>query len=550
MREYPRQKNTEAVTGLASWVVIGYLIVGGLVAGCSAFFMGPRTWRMADRPIERASAFAWHHRQFKTGLVPRLRWLIGYRLLPLLPLIVAWPLGLILIIWAMRAKNHRQRMRALELAPANMYLTLGVLVFALLLLGMRFLDGPSWAIDLGCVFLLAGLTANLVSGAMSILDLPGQLRRNLMRPYVQFVVIAALQYLALLIGSLLLGPLQLAGRPTIDVVVDQLKGLGAFTNVFDAILTSPRNPTGILLTVTGVCLFALIGKVVFQYRKFVRLPADHAAVVTNLSVQGKIEDARRWLDNIDPKIHGDSALMLPRMMVLVGEGRYEKATVLAEAHAVLQTGDDDSENTRASSRDDVLGTLLTIANLMDLATWQNRQLVRFLVDRGISDGYLSVQALELCDFLDIDRVAEFTQMGISYETHPVLYAQAGWILAGDPEGEARARNMLAAATPRSATDRMARAVADYWISDVSDDDVRAPTEELMDLVEATGELPGWSWRVFARTMDIIATSQVPGSDFQTRARLCEAKLLAGIRKSELQEYESRRAADRIVWDNT
>ncbi|WP_155848805.1 hypothetical protein [Amycolatopsis vancoresmycina] len=525
-------------------IIVIYLAIGAVLAVFSAFYMGPRALKLADKSIDRVVGLASFQRQFKKGLLSRLRWIITYRFLFFPVFVVAWPVTVAYMRRAIISRDYRERTRAVHLAPVNLQVALALFGFALLLLVLRILVGPGWAIDTGSAFLLVALIANLISNSLSALDLPGQLRRNLMQPYVQFIAIAALQYLTLLSGSLLLGPLQVGGKPTLDVVVDQIKGLGAFTHVFDVVLGTPRTPSAILLTLAGICLFAMIGKVLFQYRKFIRQPADHATIVATLSALGRIEDARRWLDKLDAQGFRDGSLLGARLMVLIGENEHEKAYSLAEAQVVLRTGDDGPR--RDHTVDDVLVTLLTTSSFMSLQTGQHWQLVRFAVRRGISDGCLAAMIWPLCEDLEIDQAGQLAGIGISYESHPITHSTAAWLLAGDSPAEDEARARLAAAQPVSDTDKIARAMADCRIRIFHRDDVAPAATELLDLITAAGDLPAWCRPTFGVGVDELVASRLLGRELQERARQCERALYEGLGRGEVEIYNSLKAASRIL----
>ncbi|MEV4056292.1 hypothetical protein AB0J55_34245 [Amycolatopsis sp. NPDC049688] len=526
-------------------IIVIYLAIGAVLAMISAFFMGPRTFKLAEKSIDRVVGLANFQRQFKKGLLSRLRWIITYRLLFFPIFTTAWPVTVAYMRRGIISKDYRERTRGVNLAPVNLQIALALFGFALLLLVLRILDGPGWAIDTGSVFLLVALIANLISNSLSALDLPGQLRRNLMQPYVQFIAIAALQYLTLLSGSLLLGPLQVGGKPTLDVVIDQIKGLGAFTHVFDVVLSTPRTPSAILLTLAGICLFAMIGKVLFQYKKFVRQPADHANIVATLSVLGRIEEARRWLDTLDEQRFRDAAMLGARVMVLVGENEHEKAYSLAEAQVVLRTGDDDRPR-RHHTVDDVLINLLTTSSFMNLRTGQYWQLARFAVRRGITDGCLATLIWPLCEDLDVDEVEKLAGIGISRESHPITHATAAWLLADGSPGENEARARLAAAQPVSDTDKIARAMVDCRIRIFHRDDVTPAATELLDLLAAADHLPPWCGPTFGVGVDELVASRLLGRDLQERARQCERALYEGLGRGEVEIYNSLKAASRIL----
>jgi hypothetical protein len=530
---------------MSGFIVITYLTIGAIVSLLSFFFMGPRGLKLADQPIDRLRALAFFEREFRKDTRSRLRWIL-FRTLPSLVALVSWPVSAALIVKGIKASGYRERMGSLALRPVILLVGSAMLGFALLLLVLRMAGGALWAVDLGCVFLLLGLLCAFVSDLISTTNLPGTLRRNTMQPYLQFVLLAAAQYLSLLIAALLLRQLRAGERLTLDVVIEQIRHLAAFSHVFETIAEAQRSPVGILLTLTGLAFFAMIGKLLFQYRQFIRQPADHAYIVANLAIRGRFEAARRWLDALSRLVLGDSALLHPRILVLLGENRYDEAYRLVGTFHGLRR-DEHSLMYRTQTVDDLLNSLLGTAKTINLDPDQYRRLVAFVVEQGISDACLSIHLASLIEPMSVDRVEELEPLGITADALPVSFHFSGWLLADDPVVEYDVRLRLGALVPASGTDRIARTVAQVRIRLWHHEDVVPPFEELLDLVAGADDLPSWARVEFGLALNEFAgRSRLIGPELRARARQCEMTLLDGAPEDELAAIRSILTAGRML----
>jgi hypothetical protein len=444
-----------------------------------------------------------------------------------------------------KTSGYRERTRSIALMPLNLMVALASCAFALLLVALRLLDGPGWAVDIGCVFLLVGLLSSLVCDTISTTDLPGMMRRNLMQPYVQFVLVAVLDYFSLFIAALLWKQLRTERHLSLEVLQAQVKSLNAFTNIFGALTKVPESAGEALLTLSGIAYFAMIGKLLFQYKQFVRQPADYALIISNLGVQGKFAAARHWLNGINVQMRNDSALIGPRLLVLLGENEHEKAYSLAEAMYSLRS-EEGASIYKTRGVDDILTSLVSTSKLIDLDSVQYRQLLQFAGGRGISDACLSIHISSMLGLAEIGHLDELTELGISFERFPVTHCLVKWILTDERLVEIEARQQLASILPNSSTDRIAQLIADIRMRMYQYEDVAVPLEGVFRLIRETDDLPGWSRMEFALWINEIADRSIISPELQVQAKQCEMALLAGASENELELYKSLRNVARML----
>ena len=528
---------------MSGLIILSYLAVG-VFNGFTAFlFIGPRSLKLADHAVDQVWGLVDFQRQFEKGPLSRIRWILR-RALPLPANIISWPAFATMYYRGAKAKGYREHTRSIALMPLNLMVALASCGFALLLGVLRLLDGPSWAIDIGCIFLLLGLLSSLVCDTISATDLPGMMRRNLMQPYVQFVLVAALNYLSLFIAALLWK--QLRTRDLSPAVLwDEIESLNALTNIFYAFTEVPASPVEILLTLSGIAYFAMIGKLLFQYRQFIRQPADYALIISNLGVQGKFAAARRWLNRINVQMRSDSALIGPRLLVFIGENENEKAYNLAEAMYGLRSEEDTSLYQKRGV-DDILTSLFSTSKLIDLDSAQYQQLLQFAERRGISDACLSIHISPMLRLAEINDLDELTELGISFERFPVTHCLVKWLLADDRLVEIEARRQLGSIDPKTNTDRIAQLIADIRMRMYQYEDVTLPLEGVFRLILETDDLPGWSRMEFALWINEITDRSIISSELQLQAKQCEMALLVGASENELELYKSLRNVARML----
>ena len=528
---------------MSEFIILSYLAVGALNGAAALLFMGPRSLKLADHAVDQVWGLVTFQRQLK-GPWPRVRWVLR-RILPLPANIISWPAFATVYYNGAKAKGYRERSRSIALMPLNLLIALTTFAFALLLAVLRVLNGSSWAVDTGCIFLLVGLLSSLVSNITSTTDLPGMMRRNLMQPYVQFVLVAALHFLSFLIAALLLGQLGDDGQLSLEVVLNQVQDLTSFANVLEAIFTAPRSPIGVLLVVTAIAYSAMIGKLLLQYRQFIRQPADYAQIVSNLSVQGRFDAARRWLDRIDARMPNDASLIGSRLLVLLGENEYERAYRLAEGVHSLR-GEQKTSIYTTRNVDDILSSLISTSKLIDLDPTQYRQLLVFAGQRGISDACLSIHTSMMLVLTRTEHLDDLTGLGISFERFPITHCLVKWTLTDDRLVETDARRQLTSIESTSNTDKVAQLIVDIRMRMFHYADVTLPLQRVFHLIRHTDDLPGWSRMEFGLWISEIADRSVISRELESQARQCEMALLKGANEDELELYKSLRDVGRML----
>jgi hypothetical protein len=529
---------------LSGLIILSYLAIGALSGFAAFLFVGRRSLELADQPIDQVWGLVALQRQLELGPLARIRWILR-RALPLPANIISWPAFAILHYRGAKTKGYRGRSRSIALMPLNLMVALASCAFALLLGLLRLLDGPSWAIDTGCIFLLVGLLSSLICDTISTTDLPGMMRRNLMPPYLQFVLVAVLNYLSLFIGALLWKQLRTEQHLSFDVLKAQVRSLNDFANIFAAVTRVPDSAGEALLTLCGIAYFAMIGKLLFQYRQFIRQPADYALIISNLGVQGKFAMARRWLNGINAQTRNDSAMIAPRLLVLIGENENDKAYRLAEAMYSLRSEEGVSIY-RTRGVDDILTSLISTSKLIDLDPTQYRQLLRFAVNRGISDACLSIHISPLLGPAEINHPDGLTELAISFERFPVTHCLVQWLLTDDRLVETEARRQLASIQPDSDVGVIAQLIADIRMRMYQYEDVTAPLEEVFRLISEADSLPGWSRMEFALWINEIVDRSIISPDLQLQAQQCERALLVDASEDELELYKSLRNVARML----
>jgi hypothetical protein len=307
----------------------------------------------------------------------------------------------------------------------------------------------------------------------------------------------------------------------------------------------PESAGEALLTLSGIAYFAMIGKLLFQYKQFVRQPADYALIISNLGVQGKFAAARHWLNGINVQMRNDSALIGPRLLVLLGENEHEKAYSLAEAMYSLRS-EEGASIYKTRGVDDILTSLVSTSKLIDLDPAQYRQLLQFAGERGISDACLSIHISSMLGLAEIGHLDELTELGISFERFPVTHCLVKWILTDERLVEIEARQQLASIHPNSSTDRIAQLIADIRMRMYQYEDVAVPLEGVFRLIRETDDLPGWSRMEFALWINEITDRSIISPELQMQAKQCEMALLAGASENELELYKSLRNVARML----
>ena len=451
-----------------------YLAIGALNALVAFLFVGPRSLKLADHPIDQVWGLVDFQRQLELGPLSRIRWILR-RALPLPANIISWPAFAALYHSGVKTKGYRERTRSIALMPLNLMVALASCGFALLLAALRLLDGPSWAVDIGCIFLLVGLLSSLVCDTISTTDLPGMMRRNLMQPYVQFVLVAVLDYLSLFIAALLWKQLRTERHLSLEVLEAQVKSLNAFTNIFAAITKVPESAGEALLAASAIAYFAMIGKLLFQYKQFIRQPADYALIISNLAVQGKFTAARNWLNKVNLQMRNDSALIGPRLLVLIGENENEKAYSLAEAMYGLRS-EEGASIYKTRGVDDILTSLISTSKLIDLSRRSTGSCSNLPGGEESATPACQFTSRRCSGSRKVGQLDELAELGIPFERFPVTHCLVKWVLADDRSVELEARQQLASIHPNSSTDRIAQLIADIRMRMHQYEDVTVPLE--------------------------------------------------------------------------
>jgi hypothetical protein len=518
---------------MQAFIILPYLAIGAVfsIIGYFSSTTGSlgRSPRMWDRMVDRARV----QQQIK-GFT-RIQWEIS-RLLSIPTTMVTWP---ILPFLGARVSGSTKLNRASVAALLPWFLVAAVctLGFASLLTILRLLVGPHWSINVGCAILLASLLASLIGSALARTDLPGQLRRNLMQPYVQFIFVAAADYLSLLLAAVLVERLQTGNEISREVILQQIRGMSAFTHVITAIRNTPLAPLTLLLTAVGVAYFTMIGRLVLQYRQFTRRPEDHAFIVNSLATSGKFRLARQWFGKQDQQTRNHSSMMGPRIWLDLEAREFDKAYQLMDAfEAVSGEG---SLAFATKSADSVLYHLIAMAMTFGLNGSALRDLIAFTVERGISDAGLALILPAPVTEIEVKSPDELVDWGISKEGYPMATSFVMWLTTESSAVEDAAREQLASVVPSSKTDRL---VQQYYLIVMALGREEQPIEAVEDLLSEltdVSDLPGWFRVEFsALLLSLSRNDYLEAVDLKRRMLQRRAALLEGANSEEAAWIES------------
>jgi len=506
---------------MPAFIILPYLAIGAILS-IIGYFTGT-AWYFAKTPrmSEGVLAVAAFQRQNK-GFA-RIKWEV-MRLLIVPAIIVGWP-AITYMGSRTSGLTRPKRVRAMGLMPSALLTAVCTLCFAGLLTILRLLAGPHWSILVGCAALLACLLASMVVSTLAKVDLPGQLRVNLMRPYVQFILIAAVDYLSLLLAAVLVERLQTGNEISREVILQQIRGLSAFTHVITAIRNTPLAPLTLLLTAVGVAYFAMIGRLVSQYRQFTRRPEDHASIVAALAASGKSSSARQWFYKQDQQTRNHSSMLAPRIWLDLEAREYDKAYQLMEA--VHSMSADGSLIYATRSPDSVLYRLIdsTLSYGMEESVLQG--VVDFAVKRGISDAAVTLLLPASIAEMEVKSPEVLLDLGISKEQYPMATSLIMWLTTESSAVEDAALEQLASVASNSKTDRLVQLL---WMVAMALNAGQQPIDVVEDLLSEltdVSDLPGWFRFEFSYYLlaigrgDRLEETSLRGRIIQRRATLLE-----------------------------
>jgi hypothetical protein len=410
---------------MPAWIVVPYLAIGLLISVGSYFFMERAHIRRTEREIDRVTGAAIYQLQGR-GAVRRVRReLLRFLVIP--TSVVAWPGALAAGIRERKSK-HRQTMAAIALAPASLYVAVSSAGFAALLVALRLVSGPHWALDVGCVALLTALLGLFAHTVISGHDLAAQVRRNLMQPYLQFALFTACTYLTLLACVILIEASQGELRLSRTALWHQVQTLGAFKYAVQSLVQVPRTALAVLLTVTGVAYFIMVVQQLSQFRQFKRQPGDHAFLIMGLIDQQKYDAARKRLDELDEATRNEQVLITPELALLFVEGRHVEAYRKVEGLYGLRAGGR-TLLFRTRTTDDALWFLLVKALRAGLEPARYRELLKFALDQGISDGCLALLLPMFLRDAGMASATEVSRSGIDEARCPICAQLAELVVA-------------------------------------------------------------------------------------------------------------------------
>ncbi len=473
----------------------------------------------------------------------RIKWEVN-RLLSVPIAVVTWPV-LLILLRRIHGDNRVKWATAIELSPWVFLSAACTLCYAALLTTLHLLAGPHWSIDVGCAALLASLLARLVASTLGEYDLPGQLRRSLMRPYLQFILTAAADYLSLLLAGVLVEQLRTGNEISKEVILRQIKGLSAFTHVIAAIRSTPLAPLTLLLTVTGIAYFAMIGKLILQYRQFARRPEDHAYIISALAAIGKLQRARHWFDKQDSNTRSHSSMFRPRVWILLEAGEYDKAYELVDAWQAM--AGDRSLFYATKSVDSVLNQLIGMSKTFGLHGSELRNVIAFAVKRGVSDACLTLHLPSAVDDMEIGSLVGEVDLNISKERYPMAILVVIWMTAESFAMQDAALEQLASVASSSKTDRLVQLYYLIMISLAGEHQPIDMVENLLSELTDVSDLPGWFRADFSSGLLALSfNSRLEEVNMKTRILQCRATLLEGADSDEMDMLESMGSAARMI----
>jgi hypothetical protein len=439
---------------MAAIIVFTYLTIGAIYAVVTfAFFdvtSGPAA--SSRSPVELVVMRAARELQMaKAG--NRLRWLAG-RLLSIPIAIICWPSGVVLVI-LYRGNSPRETLGNMVLAPSILLATASSLLFAVILLALRLVGQAHWAIDIGAILLTISLLSQFISYVLVGKDLPSLVREGHMPPYIQFLLAAGAAYATLLIGSILLERLRTGGTLSRSAVIQQVKGLNAFSHVADSLRATERTPIALLITTTGIMFFVTFGKLLFQYKRFNRTAEDYAGILNELVYTGDFDQARKLFDSLPADVRNDPKMLLAKIRLLCQvqdfKAAYRATQTLLELNSPLSGIDSDST-------EEVLGRLLSLALLTPLPARVRWDLMGYAVQLGAGDAFVCIVTNQLTQSLKFWEWStnELQRQGITSHKYPITVAFVQWLDATDEEAEVQWEQALEEIDPSKPEDRALR----------------------------------------------------------------------------------------------
>lgn len=531
---------------MANIIVNIYLAIGGLFAMFMLWFSGNRRYRAAENPIDQIVGIASFRHSYGSGVTKRARWLL-VTLAGIPGTVVLWP-AILYLGAKLGSQSYRGRLATLRLLPSNLLASAGLLLttFILVIFGLIGTSGE-WG-EILSVSILVALAADLISYVALGADLPLIVRRYKINPYLHFALIAAADYLILLLNAVLLRHDGDLHGLTTRSLLDQAAELATFSRFLYTVTHFPKVPAEALVAICGLLYFASIVKLIVQFRQFRRRPDDYAALTLGAVWQGDFVTARRWLERVAPTDLGDPALITPRILTHLGHNEYDAAYSLVELrYAMTPSGTGLSYSTRTP--DDYLAMLFSTALIsMELDPQQYGQFITYACGKGITDGclYDSLKALVINRRITLEDVDGTELRGVTVDRYPLTNCWMRWQLADDYKAELSALDQIVELSPSIVTDRLYREILLIDIKQYHNFDIADQIRAVLEILNSGEKLPAWCRVNLIHMVDAMSSTATISDNLRVKLYLAQEKLTAGANKDELARLEALRGAGKVV----
>lgn len=495
MKSDVRRRGLEVVI-VTEAVLISYMSIGLVAAIFTFVFSGKKQAEQSDSNLERLGILVQMSNRSRTPL----QWL-RYEILRVVSsfvMVIMWPMLVPHFVRGMRIGagsatfSYRQFRANLGLSGLHVATSVNVALFAVLLVLLRMGSPAEWTIDLGCYLILVSLASRLAFSWLQGTDLPSMMRTNLLHPYVQFALVALIDYLGLLLAALALDWRD-GQTLSVSVLVDQARNVAVFSHVGQIFRAVPNTLDSIMITIGALTFAVMIIGQASRFKQFKRTPKDHAVIIMNLMAVGKRPAAIARLRKLNIVERGDSSMVAPRIWAAIMEGRYQEAYEFTEADFVNNSGSNRLEYDSRTTDDICRRLILFTFGVVEFSADEHRALIRYAIDRGITDGCLCLVLSDLADFGIFASKDDLTSAGID-EKYPLTLGLCEAVLFGSDTIASLLRDIIEAFStvdPDAVTDRIVREslLVVYQLRIGPPDE--AVLAQLLDHLERAASVPGW-----------------------------------------------------------
>lgn len=521
---------------MAEAILIPYMSIGLLFAVMIFVLGGKRQANMTDYNLDHITRRA-HIRIMSRTLPLWLRFQVT-RFISALVAVIGWPLlvptfigGFMSGYRGTQGLSHRERGARVRLASLHINASVTVTLFAAFLLLLRVNSAKGWLIDLSCYLVLISFATRLAYNSLQGTDLPSLMKQNLLHPYLQFGLVALIDYLGLLLAAVTLNWRD-GGALSIPVLVSEAKSIAAFSHVAQIFRHVPNSLDAIMIVLGAITLAATIIGHATRFKQFKRTPKDHARIIMDLLTAGKRSAAMARLAKLNDAERGDSSMLIPRTLLAIGTGEFDRAYNLSEADYINNS---ESKSLKYSSRtpDDIFVHMISLTFAVGKFTDEEyRAVIGYAVRRGISDGCLCQILMDFGDFGAFATTDEMHDAGIVEEKYPLAHSAYTTILSSSDYATPTEvlQDLVAALSPLRLTAATDQIVHEVFVTihkvrlGILDEETLA---RLLTHLEQVPTIPGWlAQHCYMGLMQVIQARPAHGHPLLPRVQAQLARILA------------------------